>query len=331
VGVVQLFSAVKKIYPRTFLVTPEESTTSFLPRYLWNCSLPRDPFLSSFPEDTVFVGVDMDGVFLYRERFILLLKGVKGDERIYERGAPYIGLTLQMVLERKNIEKAQKVFVTSLYSKKRVEELYRIPSERIEVLPEGVDIRSFSPGDGRGSSYPGRILTVCRFYPRKNLLYHLQALLWLKSRGVPFSAILVGEGPTFEEVKKGVSDLHLENQVELCGEVSFSRLKELYRSSHIFALPTLQEGFGIVFLEAMASGLPVVALRRGAVEEVVPHGKGGFLAEQFEEYCEYLALLLTREDLRERMGRYGREYVKKFTWDRIGREFLRKVRSLYGL
>ncbi|MEE8561276.1 MAG: glycosyltransferase family 4 protein, partial [Gemmatimonadota bacterium] len=101
----------------------------------------------------------------------------------------------------------------------------------------------------------------------------------------------------------------LEASVELLGELpTMEAVKAEYRRADVFCLPSLQEGFGIVFLEAMAAGLPIVALRTAAIPEVVPDGETGLLVnpDRPEALREALIRLLRDHGLRAAMGgRHG--------------------------
>jgi glycosyltransferase involved in cell wall biosynthesis len=104
---------------------------------------------------------------------------------------------------------------------------------------------------------------------------------------------------------------------------------EWYRRAGIFCLPSVQEGFGIVFLEAMAAGLPIVATSAAAVPEVVPHGLAGTLTPpgDITALADALAELLASPALRARLGSYGREHVSRYDWDSVADQFLEAVRD----
>jgi glycosyltransferase involved in cell wall biosynthesis len=97
-----------------------------------------------------------------------------------------------------------------------------------------------------------------------------------------------------------------------------------YRSAHCFCLPTVQEGFGLVFAEAMAAGLPVVACRAAAVPEIVEDGRTGFLVNPRSpvELATALEKLLMDEKLREGFGRAAVQRVEAFGLERVARRFL---------
>jgi glycosyltransferase involved in cell wall biosynthesis len=116
--------------------------------------------------------------------------------------------------------------------------------------------------------------------------------------------------------------------VTLLGDVTRDQLASEYVSAQCFCLPSVQEGFGIVFLEAMAAGLPVVACRAAAVPEVVVDGQTGVLVPPRDPaaLADALATLLGRSDRARELGAAGRRRVPAFTPERVAERFLDTVR-----
>ncbi len=149
------------------------------------------------------------------------------------------------------------------------------------VKTHGVDLRVFNENnDGReirqkyslGDKFV--FLTVCRLEPRKDLPTLLQAARkFLDDHDAVF--LIVGEGIQSGELKKQATDLGLHERVIFAGRVSDVALPSYYAAGNVFVLPTLYEGFGIVYAEAMASGLPIISTNTSAVPEVV--GDAGIL------------------------------------------------------
>lgn len=129
---------------------------------------------------------------------------------------------------------------------------------------------------------------------------------------------LIGRGPLTGELKKLASDLKIDGQVSWCS--SREDMPAVMRAFDIFALPSREEGFGIVLLEAMISERPVVACNVDAIPEVVVHGETGFVVPPCDDAAFAAALqdLACNPELRARFGEYGRERVKaKFTLDKV--------------
>jgi glycosyltransferase involved in cell wall biosynthesis len=116
----------------------------------------------------------------------------------------------------------------------------------------------------------------------------------------------------------------LQGIVSWLGDVSQAELASEYNRCHVFCLPSVQEGFGIVFLEAMASAKPVVAARAGAAPEVVKHG---ILVEpdDDEALAEGIERLYVDSTLRKALGTEGQQFVRQFDGPAVAALFLREV------
>jgi phosphatidylinositol alpha-1,6-mannosyltransferase len=157
----------------------------------------------------------------------------------------------------------------------------------------------------------------------------------VQDRVVEAELVVVGEGPDRPRLQEEAARLGLDGSVRFAGHVPDEELEQLYASSAVFALPSrgrvgpepAGEGFGLVFLEAAAAGLPVVAGGTGAVPEVVQHGRTGLLVdpESPDEVAESIAGLLVDHQRARRMGEEGRKHVERlYTYD----EFRNRVAGL---
>jgi glycosyltransferase involved in cell wall biosynthesis len=135
---------------------------------------------------------------------------------------------------------------------------------------------------------------------------------------------IVGAGPERERLEHLATTLGITDRVRFLGHLPFAALVAEYRNAAIFALPTEQEGFGIVFLEAMASSLPIVATRVAAVPEVVSDGTTALLIEPGDEVrlVEAIEKLLGDSDLRAILGNAGRLHASQFAAAAVARQFL---------
>src|SRR5205823_4436382 len=153
------------------------------------------------------------------------------------------------------------------------------------------------------------VLSVCRFYPRKRLDILLKAAARLRTRIPTLELRIVGGGPEAPRLKQICRDENLANVIWR-ENISQSELALEYQQCDVFCLPSVQEGFGIVFLEAMAAGKAIVAARAAAVPEVVPHG---LLVEPDSD--EALAAVIKRlydnQDLCHAIAAAGRIQVKQ--------------------
>ncbi|NJN19397.1 MAG: glycosyltransferase family 4 protein, partial [Oscillochloris sp.] len=140
--------------------------------------------------------------------------------------------------------------------------------------------------------------------------------------------VVIGDGPEHGKLKRLAEQLQLGAAVRLLGGLpDDDEVVSWYRRASIFCLPSVQEGFGIVFLEAMAAGLPIVAINTSAIPEVVPHERAGLLAppRDPQALAETLLCLLEQPQLRAELGAYGREHVAGYDWPQVAEQFLAAV------
>jgi glycosyltransferase involved in cell wall biosynthesis len=182
--------------------------------------------------------------------------------------------------------------------------------EKLQVVRCGIDPRAFAPPRVRTAGGPLRILTVARLVPGKGHALLLEALAALREQGVHTETTFVGDGPEREPLERLAAELDLD--VRLAGAVGQDELPAYYEHAQLFCLPTFAEGLGVVLLEAMASGLPVVSARVMGVPEVVQDGETGVLVNPGRPglLAGAIAWLADAPELRERMGRAGRRWVE---------------------
>ncbi|MEK7204683.1 MAG: glycosyltransferase family 4 protein, partial [candidate division NC10 bacterium] len=281
------------------------------------------------------VGFDLDGFHYGRRKtvpYVASIKGVIADELTNERAVVRGMLRIQAACERLAVRRADVVVSTSRYSRARIVEAYGVPVAKVDIVPELIDLSAWETEtrpQGETEADPPAILTVAHMYPRKNLGLLLKAFARLRDAGVAFQGWMVGNGPRRQVWERLRDSLALQDRVTFLGTLSRRQLVERYRRAAIFCLPSRQEGFGIVFLEAMACGKPIVAARAGAVPETVADGECGLLLdpEDPEALARALTSLLRDPDLRQGMGEAGRRRVKQYGADRVAAFFLETIQS----
>ncbi len=220
------------------------------------------------------------------------------------------------------------IATTRVYaSKSRV---LKLLSDRVHVIPCGVDVCRFSPlVSGRrvrdeidGADWVVLFVgALTRWHGYKGLDVLLKAMRAVRRALSGVRLIVVGEGELKGSYMRLAERVGVRDMVYFAGEVSDERLPEYYAAADLLAMPSKDdsEGFGIVALEANACGKPVVACRVGGVVEVVRDGVNGILVEPNSpsELASAIVHLLTREDLREELGRRGRAIAEMYDWKRI--------------
>jgi glycosyltransferase involved in cell wall biosynthesis len=205
-----------------------------------------------------------------------------------------------------------------------------VPNDRLSLGVPGIDIALFHPGN---YNQDGHILSVGRFAdPRKNVRMLFYAYNWLR-QSMPKAPhlILAGEtGPSVEDWNLAVS-LGISEYVEFHQNVLIEELARLYRGASLFVLSSNEEGLGIVILEAMASGIPVVATRCGGPETAVIDGETGYLTPVGDAKALAVTIqqLFAHPELRQRMGQAGRQRVEDhFSIEAAGKVYLEKYDEL---
>lgn len=179
------------------------------------------------------------------------------------------------------------------------------------------------PRFGAELGLPGEyVLFVGRLASNKGLLPLVRAFAPLARSDPTASLVLVGEdGGMRGAVEAEVDRLGLRPRVRLTGFLEDDRkLAQAFRDARLFVLPSEYESFGLVLLEALAQGTPVVASRVGGIPEFVPDGQAGRLVPPGDEsaLAAGLAELWNDPDLRRRLGEFGRtQVVPRYTWDRV--------------
>ncbi len=274
------------------------------------------------PEFDLTVGFDMDGYRIAGEPgHVASLKGVIADEVRFESGLTRFTMGIQARCERDHVRRAARVVATSRYSAERAAEFYGLKTLP-EVVPELIELaewrRTLAEASPSPESGPLRVLYVGRMYRRKRVDVLLRAAALLRGR---IRIRIVGDGPCAAQWRSLTHAWNLEGTVTWLGDVSRARLVEEYRRADLFCLPSVQEGFGIVLLEAMAAGIPIVAARAAAIPEVAPHG---VLVEPDNAEALAAGLLELAEGpaRRAELARIGAAWVERFDADRVAQLFL---------
>lgn len=231
--------------------------------------------------------------------------------------------------EQRALKAARAVLVTSEFTGRILTSQFAVPPDRIVVAQPGTDPAPFAPCKGN----PVRLLTVASLTRRKGHDVLIEALAPLSD--LPWQARFVG-GRDFdphwsEQLQQKVNRLQLQERICLVGAVE--RLADEFHNADLFVLPSRFEGYGMVFAEALASGLPVVAARAGAVPDLVPESAGLLVPpDDTEALTAALHSLLTREDLRRQLQAGARKAASTLpTWKDTGQCVARLIEEVQAL
>jgi len=177
------------------------------------------------------------------------------------------------------------------------------------VVHNGVDTNLFAPAIRRTST--PLILSVGNLIASKGHELLIRAVAGLSQTHSDLVCEIIGDGPELRRLKSVAARLGIANRVRFPGRRSRDEVAEAMRRCAIFALPSSYEGLGCVYLEAMASGKPVLGCREQGIEEIIDHGINGFLISpgNLDELISFMRPLLGDESLRARIGQAARKTI----------------------
>jgi glycosyltransferase involved in cell wall biosynthesis len=275
--------------------------------------------------------------------FVHTIHGVLADEYEQARENGYQSFRSRIAnyfmhrlakLEGETAKNATLIVTISKYSLEKIENYYGVDAAKVRIVPNGVDPEKFKPvaetdreGGRRrfGLGSEPCVLFVGSLIPRKGLPFLVEAAEKIVKEYSGTKFVIVGEGPLKNRLLSNLETANLSGNFTFLGNVKGDMLPALYNCADVFALPSIQEGQGIVLLEAQASAKPVVAFDVGGVNEAVRNGETGLLVKRgsSEELADALLKLLSDKALREKMGANGRRFViENFTWDICAQKML---------
>jgi len=214
-------------------------------------------------------------------------------------------------------------------------ELKKYCKKDIIVIPNGIDLEKFKGFSKQAVRDKFKIhfnkkviLFVGNLRSVKGIDYLIGAMNSIKEKVPEAVLLLVGDGEQKKELEEMVKHLNLEENIIFSGKVLNKYIPEYMSASDIFVLPSLSEGFPMVILEAMASGLPIVATKVGGIPEVVKDGENGLLVEpkNSKQIAEKVLLLLENNELREKISNNNIEKAKEYSW----RNTIDKIEKIYS-
>lgn len=249
---------------------------------------------------------------------------VKNRARITEREpAPRIAA------EREIARHADAIVVASEHERHLLQALYGAGAARISVVPCGVDLDLFAPMEKevarRRLGIPDGeriILFVGRIEPLKGIDILISAAAQLHDNE-NFRVLIVGGDARAEaeiaQLRSHASRLDVDHHISFVGSVAHEELPLYYNAADVCVVPSYYESFGMVAVESMACGTPVVASRVGGLTSTVMDGETGYLISWRcpEPFAERLELLLDNDELRASFGRAGRAAVERFRWANV--------------
>ena len=224
-------------------------------------------------------------------------------------------------------------------SMKKIIENYGIKN-RIEVIPNAIHLISFKEDDELKRTEIKKkynlkednkiILFVGRIASEKSIDKVIKALAIIKKRNSSKEKLLiVGNGPAMDELKQLTRSLKVEEDVIFTGTVSYEEIQHYYKMAYVFTIASTTETFGIVTIEALASGVPVVAVKAPGAADILTDGLDGLLVDDdVEKIANALEKIIKEPELRERLSLGALKTSKKYSINKISEKMLNLYREV---
>ncbi|MHA2052080.1 MAG: glycosyltransferase family 4 protein [Candidatus Hodarchaeales archaeon] len=232
-------------------------------------------------------------------------------------------------VEQNILQNVDKITTVSKETSKELQLHYQYSERDITVIANGVDIDFFSPKEKKNTEI--NILYAGRLDYKKGLIELIKSAKDITKKFPDANYLIAGTGPLINDLLRLVKNEGLHNRFTFFGHVNQKTLRNLYRESNVFILPSYYEGFPNVILEAMSCGLPTIATNVGGIPEIVQHQKNGLLIppRNSTAITNALTKILTDESLISDMGKNARyETEKKYSWEHISNKYLKVYSSL---
>jgi glycogen(starch) synthase len=228
------------------------------------------------------------------------------------------------------------VIACSAYMREHISDVFGVEESAVEVIPNGID-----PGDLQpvadldalrlkfAQPHEKLVLLVGRLVYEKGFQIALEALPALIERVGDVRFLIAGSGTHEQELKKQATELGLMEHGVFLGWIGDDVLHSLYPIADLTVVPSIYEPFGLVALEAMASGCPCLVADTGGLREVVPNEDVGlrFRSRDPESLAEMAEKILTDDELRDRLVTEASDHVLTFDWMDVAKQTLAVYRS----
>ena len=247
---------------------------------------------------------------------------------------------LRIKSEKEIVATVDRVVTSTPEGKSNLINLYGSSPDKVSVIPPGVDLDFFRPKDKEKArreldleEYKRVLLFAGRLQPFKGLDLLLHAMTNLPNHGITRLLVVggnAGKGDELAKMNSLVKELGISNMVGFVGAVEHKNMSKFYNAADICVIPSYHESFGMVALEALASGTPVVASRVGGLATIVKDGETGYLFEERspETLATYLCLLMSENEIRNSMAKAARQSVMKYNWSSTARRLFRVYQEL---
>jgi len=231
--------------------------------------------------------------------------------------------------ERRLVRTLDRVVAGTDYEQRLLRQIYGVPPTNIEVIPLGVDPERFHPGsriearEALGIEVTDDVvLAVGRIEPLKGLDILIRAAAQVTEHSRLRLIVAGGDEAAHAEFERLIAiaeEVGIRDQLSFIGAIDHDELPTYYRAADVVVMPSFSESFGLVAVEAMASGIPVVVSRVGGLASTVADGRTGYLIPWRcpEPFAEKIELLLRNDPLRDALGAAGVERMRDYSWESV--------------
>ncbi len=235
-------------------------------------------------------------------------------------------------LEKKVYENASIINPISQRTADMIKKEFGIDDSKIRIIPPPSDFSDFKKIKIKKKIDFNYILFVGRLDKRKDLGTLFRAFALVKNKFRDLKLVILGDGPEKQSLIELSKKLEIARDVVFVGFVDDKTKIEYLSQAKIFCLSSTQEGFGIVLVESLALGVPVISTDCGGPADIVEHGRSGYLTKigDYKTFADKIIELIYDETLRKQFGNYGKtDVMNKFSIENIGKTVIKEYEEVY--
>jgi glycosyltransferase involved in cell wall biosynthesis len=250
-------------------------------------------------------------------------------KKFYQKPVHYLGIKAVRRMDRKVVNRIERIVANSQNTKGRIEKYLGRNDAR--VLGGGIDYKLYrNRGDEHYFLYPSRIS------PNKNQEFAIRAFEEFSKKAKGYRLVLMGavsKDAFYQDYYKRITEMAKGSKnISIMANVGEDEFRDAYSGATAVLYPPINEDYGLVPLEAMASSKPVIALNQGGPRETVIDGKTGYLVEDEHSMCNAMLKVSKDPELAAMIGRNGRKRViENYSWEHFFREFDKELKSVSKL
>jgi len=221
---------------------------------------------------------------------------------------------LASIMEKRALSKLTAIISNSEFVSASISQFYGINQNKVKIIYKSIDLSRFKMFPMDNKEKEPVILLVGSNFQRKGLPLLIKAAPNVLERYPSAQFYVIGSDPNSGKMRKLCKEEGVDNAFRFIGHVDNKKISGYYKTADVFVMPSLVEAFGVVFLESMASGTPVIGSNVGGTKELIEHYKNGLLVDpnNSDQLAEYILKLLSDRELRARVINEGYETVRNY-------------------